>query len=62
MSKPLGVRVSQRLSRAPMQGLSAALEQTVVSCVLDQRVLEAIVGLRWRALDEQKVGVGEPIQ
>ena len=45
-----------------MQRLPAALEQAVVGRVLDQRVLEAIVGLRWRALDEQEVGVGEPIQ
>ena len=47
---------------AAMQRLAAALEQAVVGRVLDQRVLEAIVGLRWRALDEQKVGVGKPIQ
>ena len=32
----------QRLSSAPMQRLATAPEQTVVSCVLDQRVLEAI--------------------
>ena len=45
-----------------MQRLPAALEQAVVGRVLDQRVLEAIVGLRRRALDEQEVGFGEPIQ
>ena len=45
-----------------MQRLAAALEQAVVGRVLDQRVLEAIVGLRWSALDKQKVGVGKPIQ
>ena len=45
-----------------MQRLPAALEQAVVGRVLDQRVLEAIVGLRRRALDEQEVGVGKPIQ
>ena len=45
-----------------MQRLAAALEQAVVGRVLDQRVLEAIIGLRRRALDEQEVGVGKPIQ
>ena len=45
-----------------MQRLAAALEQAVVGRVLDQRVLEAIVGLRWSALDKQQVGVGKPIQ
>ena len=58
----LGVRVAQRLGRAAVQRLPAALEQAVVGRVLDQRVLEAIVGLRWRALDKQEVGVGKPIQ
>ena len=45
-----------------MQRLAAALEQAVVGRVLDQRVLEAIVGLRRSALDKQEVGVGKPIQ
>ena len=45
-----------------MQRLAAALEQAVVGRVLDQRVLEAIVGLRRRALDKQEVGFGKPIQ
>ena len=58
----LGVRTSQRLGRAAVKRLAAALEQALVGRVLDQRVLEAIIGLRWRALDEQKVGVGKPIQ
>ena len=54
--------VAQHLGRAAMQRLAAALEQALVGRVLDQRVLEAIVGLRWRALDKQEVGVGKPIQ
>src|SRR6516164_374894 len=45
-----------------MERLPSALEQAVVGRVLDQRVLEAIVGLRRRALDKQKVGFGEPLQ
>ena len=54
--------VAQEFGGAAMQRLPAALEQAVVGRVLDQRVLEAIVRLRRRALDKQKVGVGEPIQ
>ena len=45
-----------------MQRLAAAPEQAVVRRVLDQRVLEAIIGLRRRALHKQKVGVGQPLQ
>ena len=58
----LGVRVAQRLGRAAVQRLPAALEQARVGRVLDQRMLEAIIGLRRRALDKQQVGVGKPIQ
>ena len=45
-----------------MQRLAAALEQAVVGRILDQRVLEAVVRLRSIALDEQNVGLGEPLQ
>ena len=41
----LGVRLAQRLGRAAMERLAAALEQALVGCVLDQRVLEAIFSL-----------------
>jgi hypothetical protein len=41
---------------------SAALEQDIVCSALKQRVLEAIVGLRRRALDKQEVGLGETLQ
>ena len=54
--------VAQDFGGAAVQRLAAALEQAVVGRVLDQRVLEAIVGLRRRALDKQEVGVGKPIQ
>ncbi len=40
--------VAQDFGRAAVQRLAAALEQAVVGGVLDQRVLEAIVGLRRR--------------
>src|SRR5580704_4689991 len=45
-----------------MQPLAATLEQTLVGCILDQRMLEAIAGLRWRAFDKQAVGLDKPIQ
>ena len=58
----LGACFAQRFGRAAVQRLAAALEQALVGRVLDQRVLEAVVGLRWSALDKQQVGVGKPIQ
>jgi hypothetical protein len=54
--------VAQQFTRAPVQRLPAALEQAIVGGVLDQGVLEALGRLRRRALDEQKVGIGEPVQ
>jgi hypothetical protein len=54
--------IAQKLSGAAVQRLAAAPEQAVISRVLYQRVFEAIVGLRRRALDKQKVGVREPLQ
>ena len=58
----LGVRVAQRLGRAAVQRLAAALEQALVGRVLDQRVLETVGGGRRGAVDEQEVGFREPIQ
>ena len=43
---------AQEFGRAAMQRLPAALEQALVGRVLDQRMLEAIVSLRWRAIDK----------
>ena len=54
--------IAQDFGGAAVQRLPAALEQAVVGRVLDQRVLEAIVGLRRSALDKQQVGFGKPIQ
>ena len=53
---------AQDFGRAAMERLTAALEQAVVGGVLDQRVLEAVGRLRSIALDEQNVGLGEPLQ
>ena len=58
----LGVRVAQRLGRAAVKRLAAALEQALVGGVLDQRVLETVGGGRRGAVDEQEVGFREPIQ
>ena len=53
---------AQDFRRARMQRLAAALEQAVIGGILDQRVLEAVGRLRSIALDEQNVGLGEPLQ
>ena len=45
----LGVVFDEGLRRAAVQRLPATLEKAVVGGVLDQGVLEAIVGLRWPA-------------
>ena len=43
---------AQDFGGAAMQRLAAALEQAVVGCVLNQRVLEAIASLRAHALGD----------
>ena len=45
-----------------MQRLTAALQQTVVSCVLNQRMLEPIACFRGRALNKEEVGLDEIIE
>src|SRR4029077_10712553 len=54
--------VAQNLSDAPVQDLTPALEEIFVGRVLNERVLETIVGFRRQALDQQNVGFGEPFQ
>jgi hypothetical protein len=51
--------VAQNLGDAPMQRLSPALEKILVGRILNKRVLEAIVGVGWEALDEQNIGLRE---
>ena len=58
----LGIRAEQRLGGAAMQRLAPALEQALVSRVLDQRVLETIGRIWRRAFDEEKVGFGEAFE
>ena len=38
-----GELIAQSLRYAPMQGLAAALEQILVSCILNERVLKPII-------------------
>jgi hypothetical protein len=45
-----------------MQVLATAPEEALISRILDQRVLDAVVGLRERTLDKQEVSFGKPIQ
>ena len=58
----LGVRLAQRLGRAAMERLAAALEQALVGSVWISACLETVFGLRGSALDKQQVGFGEPLQ
>ena len=65
MRERLGLRRGrgqQHFGRAPVKRLAAALQQAVVGGVLDQRVLEAIVGVRRDAFDEQQLGVRKPVE
>ena len=54
--------VAQKFRSAAVQRLTAAPEQAVVGRVLDQRMLEAIGRLMARALGDEQVRVGEPVE
>ena len=54
--------ITQDFGGAAVQRLPATLEQAVVGRVLDQRVLEAIVCLLARALGDEGIRAGEPIE
>ena len=54
--------VAQDFGGAAVQHLATALQQAVIGRVLDQRVLEAVGRLPSMALDEQDVGLGEPVE
>ena len=58
----LGAGFPQGFCGAAVQRLAPAFEQALLGGVLNERVLETIGGHRRRALDEQEVCVGEPIQ
>jgi hypothetical protein len=54
--------VAPDLGDAPMQQLPPTLEKIFVGRILNERVLEAILGVRREALDEQNVGFRELFQ
>ena len=54
--------IAQNFGGAAVQRLAAALEQAVVGRILDQRMLEAIVRLMARALGDEEVRAGEPVE
>src|ERR1700721_193207 len=57
-----GEIVEQRLGDATVQNLTPAPEQILISRVLNQRVLETIIGFGRQALNQQDVGFREPLQ
>ena len=57
-----GELVAKDLAHAAVQNLAPALEQILISRILNERVLEAIIGSRREALHQQDVGFGEPLQ
>src|SRR6516164_954543 len=52
----------KRLRRAPVQCLSTALQQTLVGCILDERVLKTVGRLRRGAFDKKNVGAYKTVQ
>jgi hypothetical protein len=54
--------IAQCVGGAAMQHLTPALEQILISGILDERVLKTVVGLRRNALHQQDVGLGEPFE
>src|SRR5215472_13049749 len=54
--------IAQNLGDAPMQHLPPALEEIFVGRILNKRVLEAIVGVRREALNEQNISFRELFQ
>src|SRR3974390_3152540 len=57
-----GKLIAQNFTRAAVQGLATALEQALISRILDERMLEAVFGFWWKALHEEYVGLGQPFQ
>ena len=54
--------VAQNFGDAAMQDLAPALEQILISRIQNERVLEPIVGVGRQALNQQDVGLGEPLK
>src|SRR5262245_60502842 len=45
-----------------MENLASALQQILISRILNERLLEAILGIRRQALYQQNVCLGEPVE
>ena len=58
----VGKMVAQNFGDAAMQNLAPALEQILIGRILNERVLEPIVGFGRQALNQQDVGLGEPLK
>jgi hypothetical protein len=56
-----GGLVAQGFADAAVQHQAPALEQILISSVLNERVLEAIVRIWWQTLHQEDVGIGEPV-
>jgi len=52
----------EQVRDASVQLLASRLEQRLIGSVLNQGVLEAIVGLRTRALGNEEIRFGEPVE
>jgi hypothetical protein len=45
-----------------MQPLTPAFQQVLVCSILDERMLEAVIGIRGHALNQQDISVRQPIE
>ena len=54
--------IVQNFSRAAVQSLATALEQVLVSRILNERMFEAVFGVRRKALHQEYVGLSQPFQ
>ena len=53
--------VAQRFGNMAVQDLPSALEEVLISCVLDEGVLETVVRFRRKTSDQRNVGISEPV-
>ena len=58
----IGKTVAQHFRHASMQNLAPAFEEVLVCRVLDQRMLETVIGVGRQPLDQHDVGFGELFQ
>src|SRR5262249_45576256 len=57
-----GKLIAQNFTRAAVQSLATALEEILVSRILNERVLKAVFGFRRKALHQEYVGLSQPFQ